>query len=165
MPQSALKKISTLRSCGGLLSRLAYKRAKQGGVDVGPLLHRSGLTAHAIKDRDTPVGVRNQIRFVELVADAVGDKILGFQLAYAYDLREIGLLYYVAASAETLWESLLRLRALQCPGERWLHCDRKERKRSSRTVSICRRGAAHRHASDRIRDGFGHPHLSPSDQS
>ena len=109
MPQSALKKISTLRSCGGLLSRLAYKRAKQEGVDVGPLLYRSGLTAHAIKDRDTPVGVRNQIRFVELVAGAVGDKILGFQLAYAYDLREIGLLYYVAASAETLWESLLRL--------------------------------------------------------
>lgn len=109
MPQSALKKISTLRSCGGLLSRLAYKRAKQEGVDVGPLLHRSGLSAHAIKGRDTPVGVRNQIRFAELVADAIGDKILGFQLAYAYDLREIGLLYYVAASAETLWESLLRL--------------------------------------------------------
>lgn len=109
MPQSALKKISTLRSCGGLLSRLAYKRAKQEGVDVGPLLHRSGLTAHAIKDKDTPVGVRNQIRFVELVADAIGDKFLGFHLVNAYDLREIGLLYYVAASAKTLWESLLEL--------------------------------------------------------
>jgi AraC-like DNA-binding protein len=109
MPQSALKKISTLRSCGGLLSRLAYERARQEGADVGMLLHRSGLTARAIKDKDVPLGVRNQIRFAELVADAVGDKILGFHLAYAYDPREIGLLYYVAASAETLWESLLRV--------------------------------------------------------
>jgi AraC-like DNA-binding protein len=109
MPQSALKKISTLRSCGGLLSRLAYKRAKQEGVDVGPLLHRSGLTARAIREKDTPLAVRNQIRFVELVADAIGDKILGFHLAHAYDPREIGLLHYVGASAENLWESLLRL--------------------------------------------------------
>jgi len=109
MPQSALKQISALRSCGGLLSRLAYDRARQEGADVGALLHRSGLTASAIKDKDIPLSVRNQIRFVELVADAIGDKILGFRLAYVYDPRAIGLLYYVAASAETLWESLLRL--------------------------------------------------------
>lgn len=109
MPQSALKQISTLRTCGGLLSRLAYERARREGVDVGMLLHQSGLTARAIKDKDTPLGVRNQIRFVELVADAVGDKILGFHLAHVYDPREIGLLYYVAASAENLWESLLRV--------------------------------------------------------
>jgi AraC-like DNA-binding protein len=34
---------------------------------------------------------------------------LGFHLAYSYDLREIGLLYYVIASAETLLGSLLRV--------------------------------------------------------
>jgi AraC-like DNA-binding protein len=109
MPQSALKQISTLRSCGGFLSRLAYAYGRREGVDVETLLQRSGLTARAIKDKDTPLGVRNQIRFVELVADAIDDKILGFHLAYAYDPREIGLLYYVAASTETLWDSLLRV--------------------------------------------------------
>jgi AraC-like DNA-binding protein len=109
MPQSALKQISTLRSCGGFLSRIAYARARRDGVDVAPLLLRSGLTASAIKDKDVPLGVRNQIRFVELIAEALDDPILGFRLAHAYDPREIGLLYYVAASTETMWDSLLRV--------------------------------------------------------
>ncbi|HYA28666.1 MAG TPA: AraC family transcriptional regulator ligand-binding domain-containing protein [Acidobacteriota bacterium] len=109
MPQSALKQLNTLRSCGGLLSRLAYARARREGADVDALLHRSGLTGRAIKDKDTPLAVRNQIKFVELVADGIDDKILGFHLAYTFDPREVGLLYYVAASADTLWESLLRV--------------------------------------------------------
>jgi AraC-like DNA-binding protein len=109
MPHSALKQISALRSCGGLLSRLAYAQARREGVDVEALLQRSGLTVRAIKDKDTPLGVRNQIRFVELVADAIADRILGFRLAHVYDPREIGLLYYVAASAETLWDSMVRV--------------------------------------------------------
>ena len=109
MPQSALKKLSTLRSCGGLLSRLAYERARREGADVATMLRVSGLTARAINDKSVPLAVSNQIKFVELVADAVNDNILGFRLASAYDPREIGLLYYVAASADTLWEALLRV--------------------------------------------------------
>ncbi len=109
MPQSGLKQISELRSCGGLLSRLAYARARQEGIEVEPLLHKAGLTVEAIENKDTPLGVRNQIKFVELVANAVHDNLLGLHLAYDYDPREIGLLYYVAASAETLFDSLLRV--------------------------------------------------------
>jgi len=109
MRQSAVKQISYLRSCGGLLSRLAYAQARREGIEAGPLLHRSGLTTQTINDKDAALGVRNQIKFVELVADAVNDKILGFHLANTYDPREVGLLYYVAASADTLWESLLRV--------------------------------------------------------
>ena len=109
MPQSAVKQISTLRSCGGLLSRLAYDRARREGADVGAMLQRSGLTARAMNDKNVPLDVRNQIKFVELVADAIDDRLLGFHLAQIYDPREIGLLHYVAASADTLWESLLRL--------------------------------------------------------
>jgi AraC-like DNA-binding protein len=109
MPQSGLKKISALRSCGGLLSRLAYARARQEGVDVETLVHKAGLTIEALENKDIPLGVRNQIKFIDLVANAVHDNLLGFHLAYAYDPREIGLLYYVAASAETLLDSLLRV--------------------------------------------------------
>jgi hypothetical protein len=36
------------------------------------------------------------------------DPFLGFNLAKTFDLRAIGLLYYVAASAETLGEGLMR---------------------------------------------------------
>jgi AraC-like DNA-binding protein len=109
MSQSALKKIAALRRCGGLLSRLAYERGLKEGVDVEVFLQQARLTSRQIKNKDIQVGVQNQIKFVELVANATGDPLLGFHLAYSYDLREIGLLYYVIASAETLLGSLLRV--------------------------------------------------------
>jgi AraC-like DNA-binding protein len=109
MPQSALKKIAALRRCGGLLSRLAYERGRKEGVDVEVLLRQAHLTPREIKNNDIPLGVQNQIKFVDLVASATGDPLLGLRLAYSYDLREIGLLYYVSASAETLLGSLLRV--------------------------------------------------------
>ena len=103
MPQSALKKIAALRRCGGLLSRLAYERGLKEGADVDVFLQQARLTSRQIKNEDIQLGVQNQIKFIELVANATGDPLLGFHLAYSYDLREIGLLYYVIASAETLF--------------------------------------------------------------
>ena len=108
MSQSALKKIAALR-CGGLLSRLAYERGRKEGVDVEALLRQAHLTPREIKNKDIPLGVKNQIKFVDLVANATSDPLLGFRLAYSFDLREIGLLYYVIASAETLLGSLQRV--------------------------------------------------------
>ncbi len=109
MSQSALKKIAALRRCGGLLSRLAYERGRKEGVDVTVLLRQAHLTPREIKNKDIPLGVQNQVKFVDLVANATSDPLLGFHLAYSYDLHEIGLLYYVIASAETLLGSLLRV--------------------------------------------------------
>ena len=108
MSQSALKKIAALR-CGGLLSRLAYECGRKEGVDVEALLRQARLTPREIKNKDIPLGVKNQIKFVDLVANATSDPLLGFRLAHSFDLREIGLLYYVIASAETLLGSLLRV--------------------------------------------------------
>jgi hypothetical protein len=98
-----------LRRCGGLLSRLAYARGLEEGADVEVFLQQARLTFRQIKNEDIQLGVQNQIKFVELVANATGDPLLGFHLAYSYDLREIGLLYYVIASAETLLGSLQRV--------------------------------------------------------
>ena len=52
--------------------------------------------------------VKNQIRFLELVATAVKDDFLGFHLALKVDLRKMGLLYYAQASSDTLEEALQR---------------------------------------------------------
>ena len=100
---------NSIRECGGMLSRLTYSRAQSRGVDVAPLLAQAGLTSAAIGDRDARVGVANQIDFVDRVAKALGDKSLGFHLAYDHDVRETGLLYYVAASADTLGTALRRV--------------------------------------------------------
>jgi AraC-like DNA-binding protein len=52
--------------------------------------------------------VRDQINFLNLAADELKDDLLGFHLALSPDLREIGWLYYVAASSETMGEALQR---------------------------------------------------------
>jgi len=51
---------------------------------------------------------RSQVQFLNLVADALPDDLLGFHLALGSDLREIGLLYYVLASSDTVVEALRR---------------------------------------------------------
>jgi len=92
----------------GLISRLAYARAQRAGIRVEKLLRRSRLTIDEIRDVSAPIGVQKQIKFVELVAETIGDANLGFHLALDFDLRAIGLLYYVAASAKTFGEALRR---------------------------------------------------------
>jgi AraC-like DNA-binding protein len=109
MASSAKKQVHSIRECGGVLSRLTYWHAKNTGVDVAPLLAQAGLTTAIIEDRNARVGVANQIKFVDQVANALGDKNLGFHLGYDHDVREIGLLYYVAASADTLGSALSRV--------------------------------------------------------
>lgn len=100
--------------CHGILTRLAYRHALREGVDVLPLVAQAGLSMDAVNDQSATIGVVNQIKFVELVADALGDPLLGFHLARDAELREIGLLYYAMASAETFGDALLRL-------ERYVH--------------------------------------------
>src|SRR6202012_5533220 len=113
MASSAGTRGGTVKMCGGVISRLVYARAKHKGIDVAPLLKQAGLTEDVIHDRSASVGVANQIKFVDLVAEALGDDLLGFHLAEDFDPREIGLLYYVAASADTMGDALQR-------GERYI---------------------------------------------
>jgi len=91
------------------MSRLAYQCALREGIDIADLVEQAGLTKEIIEDAKTQIGVADQIKFVELVADALGDKNFGFHLAFDHDVREIGLFYYVAASADTLGTALRRM--------------------------------------------------------
>src|SRR5262245_50426346 len=92
----------------GILTRLAYERAKREGVEVNSLLREADLTQQQIDDHYARIAVKSQIRFVELVATELKDDCLGFHLAQKWDLRAIGLLHYVLASSDTLDEALLR---------------------------------------------------------
>ena len=112
MARPARKQPGSSRRCAGVLSRVAYRYAARRGIEVAPLLEQAGLTQKDIEDRNATIGVVNQIKFVGLVATALGDELLGFHLADDFDFREIGLLYYVAASADTLGAALSSSRAL-----------------------------------------------------
>ena len=93
----------------GGLARLAIARLKSAGVPVVPLLRRVGLTPEVVADPEERLIVRSQITLLDEAAIALKDDCIGFTMARDFDLREIGLLYYVMASSQTLGEALKRL--------------------------------------------------------
>jgi AraC-like DNA-binding protein len=103
-----VKRVGPLPSATGGIARLAYAQAKEAGIELEPLLKKAGLTLHQIEDPSIRLRVRNQISFLNLAAGALRDDFLGFHLAQSFDLREIGLLYYVLASSQMLSEALQR---------------------------------------------------------
>jgi len=94
---------------GGGLSRLAIARLKRAGVPVAPLLKRVGLTPEMIADPEERLSVRSQVALLDEAAIALKDDCLGFTLAREFDPRELGLLYYVMASSQTLGDALKRV--------------------------------------------------------
>jgi AraC-like DNA-binding protein len=104
-PEQDLASIPTAQ---GGLSRLAIERLKTVGVPAEPLLRRIGLTPEVIADPEKRLGVRSQIALLNEAATALKDDYLGFTLALDFE-REIGLVYYVMASSQTLGDALKRL--------------------------------------------------------
>ena len=95
-------------SATGALARLAVARAAASGIAVRPLLCRAGLSERQIKNPHARIGAANQAELVGLLAEALGDDLFGFHLGQSFELGEIGLLYYVMASAPTLCDALAR---------------------------------------------------------
>jgi AraC-like DNA-binding protein len=95
-------------TASGALTRLAYRHAVEGKLVVGPLLRKAGLTLLQIDSASLRLSVKSQITFLSLVAEGLGDELFGFHLAHDFDLREIGTLYYIMASSETLGDALQR---------------------------------------------------------
>jgi AraC-like DNA-binding protein len=65
-----------------------------------------GLTPEEAGDPGIRLEVRTQIKLLELAAVEVQDEWLGFHLARSFDLRKIGLVYYVIASSDQLADAL-----------------------------------------------------------
>ncbi|QFU17885.1 AraC family transcriptional regulator [Microvirga thermotolerans] len=102
------KGLSALPTAVGVLSRLAAERVIQAGLDVDALLGRAGVPISVMNDPNVRVTVRSQIQFLNLVADALQDNLLGFHIALDFDLRELGSFYYVMASSERLGDAIAR---------------------------------------------------------
>jgi Arabinose-binding domain of AraC transcription regulator, N-term len=101
--------LASIPTAQGGLARLAIARLKSAGVPVVPLLRRVGLTPEVVADPEERLIVRSQITLLHEAAIALKDDCIGFTMAGDFDLREIGLLYYVMASSQTLGEALKRL--------------------------------------------------------
>jgi hypothetical protein len=90
----------------GMSTRLAYERAQAAGIELQPLLHKAGLTKQQVEDVDARLSVPSQIEFLNVAATALQDKCLGFHLGQGAELRRFGLVYYTAASSDTLGMAL-----------------------------------------------------------
>jgi AraC-like DNA-binding protein len=101
-----LEKVPT---AGGGITRAAYILASKAQVSVEPLLRRANLSVAEIKNPRVRIPVKDQIKFLNLVADELHDEFIGIRLAWTVDLRELGLLYYVMASSNTLGDALRRI--------------------------------------------------------
>src|SRR5215467_13383413 len=108
MRNSAAERLNAVPSAEGGMTRLAFACAQEKGADVDTLLRKARLSRTQIEDPHVRISVRSQVLFLDLVAKALGDDFLGFHLSLNFDLRMIGLLYYVLASSETLGEALGR---------------------------------------------------------
>jgi AraC-like DNA-binding protein len=69
----------------------------------------AGLTVRQAGDPTFRIDVKAQIKLLNLVASALNDDCLGVGLAQELDLRELGLLFYVPASSDTLGAALRNL--------------------------------------------------------
>lgn len=93
-------------SATGGIARLACARLDQMGKDPTVMLTKVGLTREETQDPAVRLEVRTQIKLLELAAEELQDEWLGFHLARSFDLRKIGLVYYVIASSDQLADAL-----------------------------------------------------------
>jgi AraC-like DNA-binding protein len=108
-PLNSEQDLASIPTAQGGLSRLAIARLKRADVPVAPVLRRVGLTPEVIANPEERLSVRSQITLLDQAAIALQDDCLGFTLACDFDPREIGLLYYVMASSQTLGDALKRV--------------------------------------------------------
>jgi AraC-like DNA-binding protein len=109
MGRSGARRLGTLPNANGTITRLAYAHAKASGIDTQALLKQANLTPQQVNNTSLRLRVRDQIKFLDLVAGALQDDLFGFHLAQLPDLRQFGFLYYVSASSEILGDALKRL--------------------------------------------------------
>ena len=83
--------------------------AQEKRIEIDDLLRKAGLSRNQVKDSRIRFEVRKQIKFLNLIAEAIGDDCLRFHLSQKFELRMAGLLYYVPASSDSLGEALRRL--------------------------------------------------------
>jgi AraC-like DNA-binding protein len=100
--QHSIKRLASLPTASGGLSRLAANRVRRADIELEPLLSCAGLSVDEIDDTERRIAASNQVAFLEVVAETLNDQFLGLSLAEEFDCRDLGLLYYVMASSDSL---------------------------------------------------------------
>lgn len=92
----------------GWLAKHVIRHAAASGIDPGQLLDRAGLPPQPWDEDETRFPLRDQAILLNVLAEALGDELVGFHLALDFEFREWGSIYYSVASSSTLQEAIAR---------------------------------------------------------
>jgi AraC-like DNA-binding protein len=90
----------------GIAAREVLRYLDRNGIDAEPILAKAGLARGQLSQERGGVSVASQYRFLELASTEANDSLLGLHLAAEMDLRDAGILFYLAASSATVAEAL-----------------------------------------------------------
>ena len=107
MPSSQPARFHTIPSATGGIARLACTRLRDSGKDTAAVIAQVGARPEQVFDDTVRLEVLKQIKILELVSEQLHDELLGFHLARGFELREVGLVYYVISSSEQFADALL----------------------------------------------------------
>ncbi|MBV8089826.1 MAG: AraC family transcriptional regulator ligand-binding domain-containing protein [Alphaproteobacteria bacterium] len=90
----------------GIAAREVLHHLDRNGFDAEPLLAKAELSRSQVMQGPGGISFASQHRFLELAAVNANDSLLGLHAAAEMDLRDAGILFYLAASSPTVAEAL-----------------------------------------------------------
>ena len=108
VPQSEVPQSPFLWTCG-IAARETLRYLDRNGVDAEPLLLKAELSRSQLSEDSGGISVASQHRFLEFAAIETSDSLLGLHVAAEMDLRDAGILFYLAAASATVAEALEHL--------------------------------------------------------
>src|ERR1700747_735547 len=108
VPQSAVTQGPFLWS-RGTAARETLRYLDRKGICREPLLLKAELSRNQLSPDSAGISVASQHRFLEFAATETNDSLLGLHVAAEMDLRDAGILFYLAAASTTVLEALEHL--------------------------------------------------------
>jgi Arabinose-binding domain of AraC transcription regulator, N-term len=88
----------------GIAAREVLHHLDRNGVDAEPLLAEAELSRSQVTQELGGISFVSQQRFLELAAVKTNDSLIGLHTAAEMDLRDAGILFYLAAASLTVAE-------------------------------------------------------------
>ena len=93
----------------GVAASETLRYLDKNGVDVEAILSKAQLSRSQLSQDSGGISVASQHRFLEFAAVETNDSLLGLHVAAEMDLRDVGILFYLAAASATVVEALEHL--------------------------------------------------------
>ena len=90
----------------GVAASETLRYLDKNGVDVEAILSKAQLSRSQLSQDSGGISVASQHRFLEFAAAETNDSLLGLHVAADMDLRDAGILFYLAAASATVAEAL-----------------------------------------------------------